>query len=578
VTTYSFLRSAPLDCLKSDLYASLPNRRHAPIAASWGSITMEQEASSSRFASDEHPRVRFEDVTDEPEDRRAYFEDVKDELGDLSTTGLDKNDPPGEGSGSESGDETRDAHTQSKAMCPKSHPKQATAQATADCSPDVNFELQANSTVRIGGKMYSHVRVSNDARLHLGDSITINNYHRDPKEDEEEHIVVRVEIVQEFLMTLSAAVGLVRALLQTTTGLFLLLHFTMSAYRLPKQLNDQLVTFEDALGRFQRIDLLFLDNWPAFRQRLECDFQGNPGSRRVLEMRYRLFDKSRGDFLVDPRFPPPFTSVFRHGRHVQMSIHFEWNEVSDGQCPRCGLEQERKARPHFFDECNFNTETICAQCGFSYRSERSQVDGARVEEVDESEASDDEQPEHSDGIQPAARPKLERVEADIPSSFSRITISKQPPIFHHQRNPKPSQPDTTAWPALFRFTHPLPELASRPLTQKESWSIYQYETHARACHTCYGGGTCGLGQRLSQDVRVHVCKHDKQLCSTQLDSEGRWTRVEIPRGYGWTKAMLGVKRIPLSKKPKKPTTVGSVKPVPAPQGEERRSRHVVPRS
>ena len=504
---------------------------------------MEEGASSSRSASDEDRRVRFEDVTDEPED--------------LSTTGLDNNDPPDEDSGSESGDETRDTHTQLKAMCPKSHPKQA----TADCSPDVNFELQANSTVSIGGNMYSHVRVSNDARLHLGDSITINNYHCDPKEDEEEHIVVRVEIVQEFLMTLSAAVGLVRALLQTTTGLFLLLQFTMSAYRLPKQMNDQLVTFEDALGRFQRIDLLFIKDWPAFKQRLQSDFHGTSGSRRILEMKYRLCDRVKGNYLVDPRFPPPFTSVFKHGRHVQMSIHFEWNEVSDEKCPRCGLEQE----------CNADRETICAQCGFSYRS---QVDGARVGEVDE---SDDEEPEHSDGIQPAipARPKPERVEADIPLSFSRITISKQPPIFHHPRKANFSQPDTTASPGPFRFAHPLPELASRPLTPQEAWSLYQYETHARACHTCYGGGSCDLGHRLTQDVRVHVCKHDKQLCSTQLDSEGRWTRVVIPRGYGWTKAMLGVKRIPLSKKPKRSTTTGSVKP--APQGEERRSRRPLER-
>jgi len=366
-------------------------------------------------------------------------------------------------------------------------------------------------------------------------------------------------------MTLSAAVGLVRALLQTTTGLFLLLQFTMSAYRLPKQIHDQLVTFEDALGRFQRIDLLFIKDWPAFRQRLESGFHGTSGSRRILEMKYRLCDRVKGNYLVDPRFPPPFTSVFKHGRHVQMSIHFEWNEVSDEQCPRCGLEQERNA----------NTETICAQCGFSYRS---QFDGARVEEVEESEASDDEGPEHSDSIRPAARPKPERVEADIPSSFSRITISKQPPIFHLPRKPKPSQPDTTAYPRPFRFPHRLPTLALRPLTPQEAWSLYQYETHARACHTCDGHRMCDLGYDLSRDVRVHVWKHDKQLCSTLPDNKGRWVRVEVPRGYDWTKAMLGVKRIPLSKRPKKSTTVGSIKPVPAPQGEERRSRHTLQRS
>jgi len=491
---------------------------------------MEKEASSSRSASDEDRRVRFEDVTDEP--------------GDLSTTGLDNNDPP-------------------KAMCPKSHTKQATVQATADCSPEVNFELQANSTVRIGGNIYSHVRVSSDARLHLGDSITINNYHRDPKEDEEEHIVVRVEIVQEFLMTLSAAVGLVRALLQTTTGLFLLLQFTMSVYRLPKQMNDQLVTFEDALGRFQRIDLLFIKDWPAFKQRLESDFHGFSGSRRILEMKYRLCDRVKRNYLVDPRFPPPFTSVFKHGRHVQMSIHFEWNEVSDEQCPRCGLEQE----------CNADHETICAQCGFSYRS---QVDGARVEDVEESDESDHEEPEHSDGIRPAppARPKPERVEADMPSSFSRITISKQPPI-----KTKPITIHDTASQRQVRVAgHPSDFLASRPLTSQEAWSLYHYEVHVRACHTCNSLRMCELGYNLSQDVRIHVWTHDKQLCSTLRDSEGVWVRLEIPRGYGWTKVMLGVTSIPLSKRPKKPATMGSVEPAQAPQAEERRSRHTLQRS
>jgi hypothetical protein len=102
---------------------------------------MEEEASSSRPASDQDRRVRFEDVSDEPEDS--------------STTGHNNDDPPDEGSGSDSGDEKRGAHTQSSAMCPTSPPKQATVQETADCPPNVSFELQANSTVRIGGETLS---------------------------------------------------------------------------------------------------------------------------------------------------------------------------------------------------------------------------------------------------------------------------------------------------------------------------------------------------------------------------------------------------------------------------------------
>jgi hypothetical protein len=352
---------------------------------------MKEEASSSVSTSNEDRRARFEDVTDKPED--------------LSTAGHDNDGLPDDGSGSESDDETRDAHTQSSAICPTSRSKQATVHETADYSPDVSFELQASSTVKIGGNMYSHVRVSNDARLHLGDSITINNYNRDSKEADEEHIVARVEITQEFLMTLSAAVGLVRALLQTTTGLFLLLQVTMSAYRLTKQVNDELVTFEDALGRFQRIDLLFIKDWPEFTQRLKSDFHGTSGSRRILEMKYRLFDRVKGNYIVDPRFPPPFTSVFKQGRHVQMSIHFEWSEVSDEQCPRCGVVQE----------CKVNAETICAECGFNYRG---QVENARVEEVEDEEAT-------LDAVN-NARPESWQRQRDMPSSFSRVTISKQP--------------------------------------------------------------------------------------------------------------------------------------------------------
>jgi hypothetical protein len=259
--------------------------------------------------------------------------------------------------------------------------------------------------------MYSHVQVSNDARLHLGDSITINNnYHGDSKEADEEVHFARVEITHEFLMTLSAAVGLVRALLQTTTGFLILLQFAMSACQLPKQISDELAVFEDALGNFQRINLKILDSWPEFQRRLEFDFKHRPGSRRILEMRYRLSDRVGGDYLVDPRHPPPFASVFTRGRHVQMSILFEWSEVCDKRCPRCGVVQE----------CKPDAETICTGCGFSYRGH---VDVARVEELDD-EATP--LPEDNDDAADPPRPESGQKGRDMPSYFSRITISKQP--------------------------------------------------------------------------------------------------------------------------------------------------------
>lgn len=211
-------------------------------------------------------------------------------------------------------------------------------------------------------------------------------------------------------MTISAAVGLVRAFLQTTTGLLVLLQVTMSAYRLPKQISDELAVFEDALGRFQRIDLRFIDNWLVFRRRLECDFQGTPGSQRILNMEYRLVDRFRGDHIVDPRHPPPFASVFKDGRHVQMSMHFEWHEVSDEQCPKCGLSQE----------CIVNAETICARCKFTYRG---QVESSRVEEDGEDSA-----PLHGSRSYAwdTARLSTYQQDQDKPAYFSRISISRTP--------------------------------------------------------------------------------------------------------------------------------------------------------
>jgi hypothetical protein len=163
----------------------------------------------------------------------------------------------------------------------------------------------------------------------------------------------------------------------------------------------------------------------------------------------------------------------------------------------------------------------------------------------------------------------------MPSSRSKPIIIPAAPKsshnLHHHSNLSPSTPPS---PKQVRFAHPSTELASRPLTPQEAWSLYHFETHARACHSCDGRSLCPAGYGLSQDVRVHVWKHEKQLCSTRPDSEGRWVRVEIPHGYGWTKAMLGVERTRSSDKlkPKKSTTKSS--PVVSYDPEPRPARKV----
>ena len=153
-----------------------------------------------------------------------------------------------------------------------------------------------------------------------------------------------------------------------------------------------------------------------------------------------------------------------------------------------------------------------------------------------------------------------------------IPATSKPSHNLHNSNLSPSTPPS---PKQVRFAHPSTELASRPLTPQEAWSLYHFETHARACRSCDSRALCDEGYSLSQDVRVHVWKHDKQLCSTRPDSEGRWVRVEIPHGYGCTKAMLGVER-KRSDKSKKSATKSA--PVVSYDSEPRPARKTEPRS
>jgi hypothetical protein len=92
-------------------------------------------------------------------------------------------------------------------------------------------------------------------------------------------------------------------------------------------------------------------------------------------------------------------------------------------------------------------------------------------------------------------------------------------------------PSTPPSPKQVRFAPRSAELASRPLTPQEAWSLYHFETHARSCRLCSSHSLCSAGYALSQDVQVLVRQHGGEICSTRPDSEGKWIRVEIPHGY-----------------------------------------------
>lgn len=143
---------------------------------------------------------------------------------------------------------------------------------------------------------------------------------------------------------------------------------------------------------------------------------------------------------------------------------------------------------------------------------------------------------------------------DMPSSRSTKPIIIKD---KKQTQPQPSNlaPSTPPSPKTVRFAPRSAELASRPLTSQEAWSLYHFENHALGCHTCDGRRLCDVGYNLSQDVRVLVCQHGGELCSTKPDEEGKWVRVELGPDYKLVRDLLGVKRISKGKKKPAPAVV-----------------------
>jgi hypothetical protein len=273
------------------------------------------------------------------------------------------------------------------------------------------------------GHSYQHMRIGGRSRVHMGNNYGGQTFNirnsldlwtaMDTQRFQDAESSERAVIVQLAMSIIAAA--LMHAFMH------FLLHITGGAQRrVPSLLNlisSRIAVFEDALGGVKHIDIDVVTDWTAFHCNLTCAFKDRPGHHRIAAAGYRLFDRAQSNHLIDPKHPPAFTDTFRREAHVVMSVHFEWAEVSLKCCPRCGLEQT----------CEPEAETTCKNkgCGFHYRG---QVEGRRIEELDDRTRSEEYTPEH-DESDPSedAREKLMKYERVHPAQFSRISVSKQLP-------------------------------------------------------------------------------------------------------------------------------------------------------
>ena len=270
------------------------------------------------------------------------------------------------------------------------------------------------------GHSYSQIRIEGHTRVHMGDQIgdqvTINhNYLGISAAMNVRHDQHAEPIDKATVLRLAASI-IVLAIANAFLQPLLFLHCTIQRAvqrRAPSLLNlfgSRTVLFEDALGRFERIDINVVTDWTTFHYNLTRSFLDQPGYRRVAVAGYRLFDRAQDGVLVDPKHPPLFASMFRPRKHIRMSIHFEWSEVSVESCPKCGLERT----------CEPGIETTCENknCGLHYRG---MVEEHRIEELE-----DDTTGNNLDGYSNIARKKLLKDERENPCRFGRISVSKQP--------------------------------------------------------------------------------------------------------------------------------------------------------
>lgn len=279
------------------------------------------------------------------------------------------------------------------------------------------------------GHTYAGMQIAGQARVHMGNQIaehiTNNHVYQGFTTDVQIQIPDATHASEHEADVRLALTKLLVTIIQTKAMFLVLLQCAIhgATLLLPKQMNNLSINFEDAFGDRRAFDLGLIVDWEGFHFILTRAFRNRPGYHRVAKSGYRLHDRRRGNELINPQHPPPFSTVFQPGVILRMSVHFDWDEICYDKCPKCGLKQE----------CLTNKETTCINppCKFRYRGF---VADRWVQEISE-DADSNASIQANDGIVypfPARTKPLALLD-DVPSQFSSITISQEPDVHRYQQ-------------------------------------------------------------------------------------------------------------------------------------------------
>ncbi|CAH0058113.1 unnamed protein product [Clonostachys solani] len=94
------------------------------------------------------------------------------------------------------------------------------------------------------------------------------------------------------------------------------------------------VLFEDSLGTVLELPTEWIHSWQFFQQLLQHHFEKLKGHRMVIQGKYALEENITGTDL-NQSLPPK--ASFRRGMKINMSMIFTGDQMMQGVCPRCGI-------------------------------------------------------------------------------------------------------------------------------------------------------------------------------------------------------------------------------------------------
>ncbi|KAK5744051.1 hypothetical protein LTR17_002389 [Elasticomyces elasticus] len=113
------------------------------------------------------------------------------------------------------------------------------------------------------------------------------------------------------------------------------------ARNIPPQITfEDPVTFQDACGRFFRMQLEWFRCWEDFEEMLRRIHRGRPGLSAVTTNQYRLQDATIAGTWSEIDTAFTFEQAFRPRSRIDMAVVFPWDPDYTAGCPRCGQSED----------------------------------------------------------------------------------------------------------------------------------------------------------------------------------------------------------------------------------------------